>query len=236
MDTIDSTRLRTRRDILHCLSCSERRRRTRRASRARRFALRAVRPHPMIRFHVAPWPNPMEGVLEIRSAEGTTLVFNDLVFVPPPLWRFIMAVSPLQKRATGSLACQTHDYGGRIASSGMAASTVLRRATHLCRPGSRRSDLGQRARGTPRHRREHLTSRPGRCSSSQMRCGGEAERAGTAWSTSASRRTSRSVARTSNARCTKWRSAASISTHRSLMCRAAATFLAAARDDACRQG
>ena len=40
-------------------------------------------PHPMIRFHVAPWPNPMEGVLEIRSAEGTTLVFNDLVFVPP---------------------------------------------------------------------------------------------------------------------------------------------------------
>jgi hypothetical protein len=37
----------------------------------------------VIRFHVPPWPNPMEGALEIRSAEGTTLVFNDLVFVPP---------------------------------------------------------------------------------------------------------------------------------------------------------
>jgi hypothetical protein len=31
----------------------------------------------------APWPNPQEGVLQVRSRDGITLVFNDLLWTPP---------------------------------------------------------------------------------------------------------------------------------------------------------
>jgi hypothetical protein len=31
----------------------------------------------------APWPNPREGILQVRSRDGTTLVFNDLLWTPP---------------------------------------------------------------------------------------------------------------------------------------------------------
>jgi hypothetical protein len=34
-------------------------------------------------MHVPPWSNPREGVVEVRDIDGITLVFNDLVYVPP---------------------------------------------------------------------------------------------------------------------------------------------------------
>lgn len=38
---------------------------------------------PELRLEHAPWPQPREGVMRVRSADGITLVFNDLVFSPP---------------------------------------------------------------------------------------------------------------------------------------------------------
>lgn len=37
----------------------------------------------VIHVHLPPWPTALEGVIEARDDEGTTLVFNDLLFVPP---------------------------------------------------------------------------------------------------------------------------------------------------------
>ena len=60
-----------------------------------------------LRLESVPWQNAQEGVLHVRSADGATLVFNDLLWTPPARgWTSLLPRLLRQQPQVPWLACR----------------------------------------------------------------------------------------------------------------------------------